>query len=82
MLSRRDPGNHDVLDGIQVAHWNGQFLYGKGMPRHARQLTTRWRELCKNGWTDRNAVCDMDSGRPKKACIRRGFISSRRSGNF
>jgi len=29
-------------------------------------------ELCKNGWTDRDAVWDLDSGGPKKACIRWG----------
>jgi len=31
------------------------------------------RDLCKNGWTDRNAVWDVDSGRgPKEACSRWG----------
>jgi len=25
-------------------------------------------EPCKNGWNDRDAVWDKDSGRPKEAC--------------
>ena len=29
-------------------------------------------EPCKNGWTDRDAVWDLDSGGPKEACIRWG----------
>jgi len=29
-------------------------------------------ESCQNGWTDRDAVWDLDSGGPKKACIRWG----------
>ena len=29
-------------------------------------------ELCKNGWADRVAVCDVDSGGPKNPGIRRG----------
>jgi len=31
---------------------------------------TPWRELCKNGWTNRNAVWVIHSGGPKEACIR------------
>jgi len=34
--------------------------------------TTLWRELCKNGWSDRDAVWVMDSGGPKEAFIRWG----------
>jgi len=30
------------------------------------------REPCKDGWTDRDAVWVVDSGRPKEACIRWG----------
>jgi len=29
-------------------------------------------EFCKNGWSDRDAVCVEDSGRPKEPCIRWG----------
>jgi len=28
-------------------------------------------EPCKNGWANRDAVCNLDSGGPKEACIRR-----------
>ena len=30
------------------------------------------RELCKNGWTDRDTIWGMDSGGPKEACVRWG----------
>ena len=30
------------------------------------------REPCKNGWTDRDAIWDVDSGGPKELCIRLG----------
>jgi len=30
------------------------------------------REACKNGWTDQDAVWDVDSDGPKEACIRLG----------
>ena len=57
--------NH-VLHGVQMPHAKGQFL-GE---RHARAcLTTLSRELCRNGWTDQDAVWVVDSDRPKEACV-------------
>jgi len=35
------------------------------------KVCTLWRELCKNGWTDRYAVWGMNSGGPKEACVYR-----------
>jgi len=68
MLSRVDPRKH-VLDGVQIPLGKGQF-WGEG---HAPTCpTTLWYKLCKNGWTDRDAVWVMDSGGPKEACIRWG----------
>jgi len=32
--------------------------------------TTLWHELCKNGWTNRDAISAVDSGGPKEACTR------------
>jgi len=28
------------------------------------------RQPCKNGWTDQDAVWELDSGGPKQACVR------------
>jgi len=33
------------------------------------QLVCNSREPCKDGWTDWDAVRDLDSGGPKEACI-------------
>jgi len=43
-------------------------------PRHGSlySIATLCDDLCKNGWTDRDAIWVMDSGEPKEACIRRG----------
>jgi len=35
--------------------------------------TTLWHELCNNSWTNRDAVCVMDTGGPKAAGIRWGL---------
>jgi len=42
---------------------------GKSMPDMSDDALT-WRELCKNGWTDRDAVWVKDSGGSKEPCIR------------
>jgi len=65
------PRNH-VLGVDLVLHGKGQFL-GKGRPLWS--IWTVCRELCKNGWTDRDAVWVMDSGGPKEMCIRWGSRS-------
>jgi len=52
-------------------HANRQFL-GEG---HARACpTTVCCELCKNGCTDRDAVCVVDSDGPMEACVKRTCI--------
>ena len=35
-------------------------------------LVNRHRRNCKNSWTDRDAICSVDSGRPKEPYIRWG----------
>ena len=39
-------------------------------------------ESCKNGWTDRDAIWDVNSGGPKEACIRWCPDSAMGMGNF
>jgi len=34
--------------------------------------SAKYRDLCKNGWTDWYVVWDVDLGGPKEPCIRRG----------
>ena len=60
---------NQVLHGVQIPHGKGRCWGGRTC------LMTLWRELCKNGWTDRDAVWVMDSGGPKEACIRWGCRS-------
>ena len=67
LRTRTGPGNH-VLDEVQIPPWEGATLRG----RAAYCIRTLCRELCKNGWTDRKAVWDWDSGGPKEACLRWG----------
>ena len=45
-----------------------ELLLGKGNTRACP--TTLCHELCKNGWTDQDAIWIVDSGGPKEACIR------------
>jgi len=44
----------------------------KGESGLLQSIATFCCELCKNGWTDRDAVWDLDSGGPKEACNRWG----------
>jgi len=65
LRTRVGPRNH-VLDGRgQIAACEGAIFTGKDMRGHAWQDSA----VQKNGWTDRDAVCVVDSGGPKKACI-------------
>jgi len=51
---------------IQIRVRRGNF-YGK---EHAKTCSKiLFRELCKNGSTDRDAVWVVDSGGPKEACV-------------
>ena len=43
---------------------------------------TLCREMCKNSWTDRDAVCDAESDGPKEPRIRWGDRSPMGRGNF
>jgi len=67
LRTRTGPGNH-VLDEVQIPPWEGATLRG----RAAYCIRMLCGELCKNGWTDRKAVWDWDSGGPKEACLRWG----------
>jgi len=53
--------------GVQIPHAKGQFLRG-GRPLYSIGIPC-W-ELCKNGWTNRDVVWDVDSGGRQEACIR------------
>jgi len=44
----------------------GNFEGERGGP--LKSVGTFFRELCKNGWTERDAVWSMDSGGPREAC--------------
>jgi len=60
------PRNH-LWDGDSDPPCEDAIFGGKEMPMHV------WRhchELCKNGWTNRDAVWIVDSDGPKEACIR------------
>jgi len=48
--------------------WEGAVLWGKG--------GLLCRELCKNGWTDRDDVWNADSRGPKEPRIREGYRSA------
>jgi len=66
LWARIDSTNH-VLDLVQIHHWKGQFWGEKRRPIvNYREVCC---ELCRNGWTDRDAVWDLVVG-PKEACIR------------
>jgi len=54
--------NH-VLDWVQILMGRGN-IGGKGRPLES--IRTVCRELCKNVWSDRDAVCDAESSGPKE----------------
>jgi len=66
--------------GIQVPHKRGNYEGESGDPLES--IGTLYRELCKNGWTDRDAVWDMDPGGPKEPCIRWVSRSSHEKAQF
>jgi len=63
LWARMGPRNR-VLDGDLDPHAKGQF---RGIGAPIVKCRTFCRELCKNGWTDRFAVCVVDSSGPKDA---------------
>jgi len=63
------PRNH-ALNGGPDPHEKRQFYGGKGQP--AVKYSNICRERCKNGWTNRDAVWDLDPGGPEEAYISRG----------
>jgi len=66
----KEPG---IKWGFRSPHGKGLFWGGRTCPTC---LMTLWRELCKNGWTDRDTIWVMDSGGPKETCIRWGCRST------
>jgi len=48
----------------------GDFEERRGLPLWS--IGTFGGHLCKNGWTDPDAVCAVDSSGPKEACVRWG----------
>jgi len=68
-----------VLDGIQIAPCQGIMFRGKAVPVHVRR---HYGELCKDGWTDRDAVWAVDSGGPRNHVLDVGPDRPKRRGNF
>jgi len=66
------PKESGVRWGPELPIGRGNF-WGKGRP--LKSIGTVCYELCKNGWTDRVAIWDLDSGGPKEAYIRWGSRS-------
>ena len=60
-------GNH-LLDSCSHLPMRRGSFGGKGRP--IVKTGTLCCKLCKNGWIDRDIVCDVDSGTSKEACIR------------
>ena len=79
LTTRASPGYH-------VLHWGtdpprkGNFWGERSGPLYSNG--TVYSALCKNGWTDRHAVLDEDSGGPMEPCIRWKSRSPRGRGNF
>jgi len=46
------------------------------------RLVCRNHEPCKNSWTDRDAICGVDSGGPKEPCVKQGSRSPHAKGQF
>jgi len=63
----RVPGNH-ILDGVKNPFYEGAILRGK-WSGPLESMGTVCHKLCKSGWTNRDAIWDVDLGRPKEACI-------------
>jgi len=57
---------YNVFNVLNLPLWQGVIFWEKDIPGIT---DTPYRQLCKNGWTDRDAVCVVDSAAPKKACI-------------
>ena len=61
--------------GVWIPGWEGTILRRKsGGPMWS--IATLCCKLCKMGWTDWDAVWDLDLGRPKEACIRCGCTTA------
>ena len=54
-----------------IPQGEGTFWGESGSPLYS--VGKLYGELCKNGWTDRDANWDKDSGGPKEPCIRLGL---------
>jgi len=52
--------------------WTTKSLQMSYVARSASLCVVHTGELCKNGWTDRDAVCMADSSGPKEYYLRRG----------
>jgi len=70
LRTRVGPRNH-VLDGVQIPPREGIILRGqRGVLLWS--IGTLCGHLCKNGWTDRDAVLVMGSDGPKESRVRWG----------
>jgi len=64
------PRNH-LLHVCPDHHWKRK-CWGEGWLIVKYSMGTLCGELCKTGWTDRDAVCGMGSDGPKESCFRPG----------
>jgi len=59
--------------GFGCAQGTMYYIGKNGRPTVS--IRTLCRELCKNGWTNQDAVWDVNSGGPKETSVRLGFKS-------
>jgi len=70
LRTRVGPRNHVLDEGPDPTMQRGNFEGGRGGP--LLSIGTLYGHVCKNSWTNRDAILVMDSGGPKEACIRWG----------
>ena len=78
LRTRVGPRNH-VLDGVQIPLWGGAILSGEGA---AHCKIYGHSVVCKNDWTNVDAVWVDDLGAPKEPCDRWGFRAPHATGNY
>jgi len=66
--------------GFGCAQGTMYYIGKNGRPTVS--IRTLCRELCKNGWTNQDAVWDVNSGGPKETSVRLGFKSPHTKGQF
>jgi len=73
LWARMGPRKH-VLHGVQIALAKGQLFLGERTCQCMLDNTLPW--AVQNGWTDRDAICAVDSDGPKRACYMRVHVGA------